>query len=127
MLIIPFNGILNLFNTLMGYLRQFFGWLVNIESGPLSAIIKWISGLIDKLSGFFIKFKDWFTGDPLISKPSEAMTGAGGTSNTSTTNIAIDSPITINGVDANNAPIVAAVVRSAVAIEIKKILVEAGI
>jgi len=123
----PLEKILDLFNFLMGYLRTFFDYLVNLQNGPLAAIINWITGLIDKLAGFFVKFKDWFGGEVSASTPSDSIGAGGGTSNSSTTNIAIDSPITINGTDTNNAPAVAAAARSAVAIEVRKILVEAGI
>lgn len=127
-LVWPFEKVLDLFNFLMGKLRQFFDWLVNIQTGPLSVIIGWITGLLDKLAGFFTKFKNFFGKDVEIgASAADAFGGGSSSNNNSTSNVNIDSPINISGVDPNNAAAVAGAARSAVAVEIRKILVEVGI
>lgn len=127
----PFEWMLDKFNQLLRDTKGFLTWITEAE-GPIGAIARWIQSIIDNISKFFDKFKHVEGLDKYgmtTTKPSDSITGDGarGTSTTSTTNIAVESPITINGVDTNNAPAVAAAARSAVAIEVKKILVEAGI
>jgi len=128
MLIGPFEWMFDKFNLLLRNFREFFGWLGGIN-GFIGSIGEWITKIIDSISGFFSKF-EW--GEYGLTRadrgPADTIAGAtGDTSTSSTTNTAVDTTINIAGVDPNNAASVAAAARSAVAIEIRKILIEAGI
>jgi len=124
----PMNQSLDDMNAATRKFQEFVTWLTNVEM-PFANWLEDLRFIIDLIESI----KDpssWGKAEGAYEKGmKEEMLGApGGATSSTTTNATFgDTNVTIEGVDPNNAGAVAAAARSAVAIEVRKILIEAGI